>query len=141
MNSDCYPVGGATIGNGNLSLSINKAASSNQGDEIGTVTVQVETTNYQPFTLTIHVSLQDKLVPVLAEGNTVSASEITYGQTLADSKLAVNGTMKDPNTSATVDGTFTWTDGTIKPDAGSYDAEWTFTPAEGYEEYAPRPEL
>ena len=136
MNSDYYPVGGATIGNGNLSLSINKAASSNQGDEIGTVTVQVETTNYQPFTLTIHVSLQDKLVPVLAEGNTVSASEITYGQTLADSKLAVNGTMKDPNTSATVDGTFTWTDGTIKPDAGSYDAEWTFTPAEGYEEYA-----
>ena len=135
MNSDYYPVGGATIGNGNLSLSINKAASSNQGDEIGTVTVQVETTNYQPFTLTIHVSLQDKLVPVLAEGNTVSASEITYGQTLADSKLTVNGTMKDPNTSATVDGTFTWTDGTIKPDAGSYDAEWTFTPAEGYEEY------
>ena len=136
IDSAYYPVGGATIGNGNLSLSINKAASSNQGDEIGTVTVQVETTNYQPFTLTIHVSLQDKLVPVLAEGNTVSASEITYGQTLADSKLTVNGTMKDPNTSATVDGTFTWTDGTIKPDAGSYDAEWTFTPAEGYEEYA-----
>ena len=136
MISDYYPVGGATIGNGNLSLSINKAASSNQGDEIGTVTVQVETTNYQPFTLTIHVSLQDKLVPVLAEGNTVSASEITYGQTLADSKLAVNGTMKDPNTSATVDGTFTWTDGTINPNAGGYEAEWTFTPAEGYEEYA-----
>ena len=136
MNSDYYPVGGATIGNGKLSLSINKAASSNQGDEIGTVTVQVETTNYQPFTLTIHVSLQDKLVPVLAEGNTVSATDITYGHALADSKLTVNGTMKDPNTSATVDGTFTWTDGTIKPDAGSYDAEWTFTPAEGYEEYA-----
>ena len=136
MISDYYPVGGATIGNGNLSLSINKAASSNQGDEIGTVTVQVETTNYQPFTLTIHVSLQDKLVPVLAEGNTVSASEITYGQTLADSKLAVNGTMKGPNTSATVDGTFTWTDGTINPNAGGYEAEWTFTPAEGYEEYA-----
>ena len=137
MNSDYYPVGGATIGNGNLSLSINKAASSNQGDEIGTVTVQVETTNYQPFTLTIHVSLQDKLVPVLAEGNTVSASEITYGQTLADSKLTVNGTMKDPNTSATVDGTFTWTDDTIKPDANDrYEAEWTFTPAAGYEKYA-----
>ena len=134
MNSDYYPVGGATIGNGNLSLSINKAASSNQGDEIGTVTVEVETTNYQPFTLTIHVSLQDKLVPVLAEGNTFSASEITYGQTLADSKLTVIGTMKDPNTGATVDGTFAWTDGTIKPDAGSYEAEWTFTPAA--EEYA-----
>ena len=134
MDSAYYPVGGANIENGKLSLSINKAASSNQGDEIGTVTVQVETTNYQPFTLTIHVSLQDKLVPVLAEGNTFSASEITYGQTLADSKLTVIGTMKDPNTGATVDGTFAWTDGTIKPDAGSYEAEWTFTPAA--EEYA-----
>ncbi|WP_418773913.1 YDG domain-containing protein, partial [Hominenteromicrobium sp.] len=136
MDSAYYPVGGANIENGKLSLSINKAASVKQGDEIGTVAVEVETTNYQPFTLTIHVNAQDKLVPVLAEGNTVSASEITYGQTLADSKLTVNGTMKDPNTSATVDGTFTWTDGTIKPDAGSYDAEWIFTPAEGYEEYA-----
>ena len=137
MDSDYYPVGGATIGNGNLRLSINKAASSNQGDEIGTVTVQVETTNYQPFTLTIHVSLQDKLVPVLAEGNTVSASEITYGQTLADSKLTVNGTMQDSATGAEVKGTFAWTDGTIKPAANdSYEAEWTFTPAAGYEEYA-----
>ena len=136
MGSAYYTVGGANIENGKLSLSINKAASSNQGEEIGTVAVEVETTNYQPFTLTIHVIAQDKLVPVLAEGNTFSATDITYGQALADSKLTVNGTMKDPNTSATVDGTFTWTDGTIKPDAGSYDAEWTFTPAEGYEEYA-----
>ena len=134
MDSAYYTVGGANIENGKLSLSINKAASSKQGDEIGTVTVQVETTNYQPFTLTIHVIAQDKFAPVM--DGTISASEITYGQTLADSKLTVNGTMKDPNTSATVDGTFTWTDGTIKPDAGSYDAEWTFTPAEGYEEYA-----
>ena len=136
MNSAYYPVGGATIGNGNLSLSINKAASSKQGDEIGTVAVEVETTNYQTFTLTIHVSAQDKLVPVLAEGNTVSATDITYGQVLADSKLTVNGTMQDPNTGATVNGTFAWTDGTTKPDAGSYVAEWVFTPAEGYEEYA-----
>ena len=134
MYADYYPAGGATIGDGKLSLSINKAASIKQGDEIGTVTVNVETTNYQPFTLTIHVSAQDKVVPVPAEGNTVSATDITYGQTLADSKLTVNGTMKDPNTSATVKGTFAWKDGTIKPDAGSYDAEWTFTPAA--EEYA-----
>ena len=138
MDSAYYTAGGATVGNGNLSLSINKAASSKQGDEIGTVTVQVETTNYQPFTLTIHVSLQDKLVPVLAKGNTVSATDITYGQTLADSNLTVNGTMQDSNTGAEVKGTFTWTDGTIKPAANdSYDAEWTFTPAAGYEEYAP----
>ena len=137
MDSAYYPVGGATIGNGNLSLSINKAASSKQGDEIGTVAVEVETTNYQTFTLTIHVSLQDKLVPVLAEGNTVSATAITYGQALADSTLTVNGTMQDSNTRDAVNGTFAWTDDTIKPAANdSYEAEWTFTPAAGYEEYA-----
>ena len=134
MDSAYYTVGGANIGNGKLSLSINKAASFKQGDEIGTVAVQVETTNYQTFTLTIHVSVQDKLVPVLAEGNTVSATDITYGQALADSKLTVNGTMQDPNTGATVNGTFAWTDGTIKPTAGDYEAEWTFTPDS--EEYA-----
>ena len=134
MDSAYYPVGGANIENGKLSLSINKAASSNQGDEIGTVDVKVETTNYQPFTLTIHVIAKNKIVPVL--DGTISAKDITYGQTLADSKLMVNGTMKDPNTGDAVNGTFTWTDGTIKPDAGSYDADWTFTPAAGYEKYA-----
>ena len=137
MDSAYYPVGGANIENGKLSLSINKAASSKQGDEIGTVTVKVETTNYQPFTLTIHVSAKNKIVPVLAEGNTVSAKDITYGQTLADSKLTVNGTMQDPTTRDAVNGTFAWKDGTIKPAANdSYEAEWVFTPAEGYEEYA-----
>mgnify|MGYP004509226361 CR=1 FL=1 len=132
MYADYYPAGGATIENGKLRLSINKAASFKQGKEIGTVTVEVETTNYQTFTLTIHVSVQDKIVPVL--DGTISASEITYGQTLADSKLTVNGTMQDRTTGDAVDGTFAWTDGTIKPDAGSYDAEWTFTPDS--EEYA-----
>ena len=135
MDTAYYTVGGANIENGKLSLSINKATSSKQGEEIGTVAVKVETTNYQPFTLTIHVSAQDKLVPFLAEGNTVSATDITYGQALADSKLTVNGTMQDDG--KTVEGTFEWTDPSTKPDkAGDYQAEWTFTPAAGYEKYA-----
>ena len=134
MDSTYYTVGGANIENGKLSLSINKAASSKQGDEIGTVTVKVETTNYQPFTLTIHVIAQDKFAPVM--DGTISASEITYGDTL--SKSEISGKMKDPNTGDEVKGTFAWTDGTIKPDANdNYEAGWTFTPAEGYEEYAP----
>ena len=137
MYADYYPVGGANIENGKLRLSINKAASFKQGKEIGTVAVEVETTNYQPFTLTIHVSVQDKLVPVPAEGNSVSATDITYGKTLADSKLTVKGTMQDRNTREEVKGTFAWTNKDFKPDASdSYEAEWTFTPAAGYEEYA-----
>ena len=137
MDSDYYPAGGATIKNGKLSLSINKAASIKQGDEIGTVAVQVETTNYQPFTLTIHVIAKNKIVPVLAKGNSVSATDITYGQTLANSTLTVKGTMQDPNTREEVKGTFAWTNPSTKPDkAGDYQADWTFTPAEGYEKYA-----
>ena len=133
MDSDYYPVGGANIENGKLNLSINKAASIKQGDEIGTVAVQVETANYQTFTLTIHVIAKDKVVPVM--DGTISAGEITYGQTLADSKLTVNGTMKDDG--KTVEGTFDWTNSSTKPNkAGDYQAKWTFTPAEGYEEYA-----
>ena len=134
MGSAYYPVRGAKIENGKLRLSIKKAASIQQGDEIGTVAVKVETTNYQTFTLTIHVIAQDKFAPVM--DGTISASEITYGQTLADSTLTVNGTMQDSTTRDAVNGTFAWKDGTFKPDAGSYDAEWVFTPAEGYEEYA-----
>ena len=137
MDYDYYPAGGATIENGKLSLSINKAASSTQGKEIGTVTVEVKTTNYQTFTLTIHVSVQDKLVPVLAKGNTFSATDITYGQTLADSTLTATGSMICPRTKKAIPGTFAWTNPETKPGAaGDYTASWTFTPAEGYEEYA-----
>ena len=137
MYSDYYPAGGANIENGKLRLSINKAASFKQGKEIGRVTVEVETTNYQPFTLTIHVSVQDKLVPVPAKVNPVSATDIIYGQTLADSELTVNGTMQDRNTLEEVKGTFAWTNKDFKPDASdSYEAEWTFTPAADYEKYA-----
>ena len=131
MYSDYYPVGSATIENGKLSLPIKKAASSKQDEKIGTVTVQVETTNYQPFTLTINVIAQDKFAPVM--DGTISASEITYGDTL--SKSTITGKMKDDG--KPVEGTFAWTNPSTKPDkAGDYQAEWTFTPAEGYEEYA-----
>ena len=100
--------------------------------QIGTVKVKVTTTNYEDFQLTLVLNAVDQIKP--EPDGTITATPITYGDTLSKSEIL--GTMKDPNTSATVDGTFTWTDGTIKPDAGSYDAEWTFTPAEGYEEYA-----
>ena len=100
--------------------------------QIGTVKVTVTTTNYENFQLKLVLNAVDQIKP--EPDGTITATPITYGDTLSKSEIL--GTMKDPNTSATVDGTFTWTDGTIMPDAGSYDAEWTFTPAEGYEEYA-----
>ncbi len=125
----------AAVENGILTLPISAANSANVGDQIAAVTVNVTTTNYEPFALTINVKVGEKITPVQAEGFTASATDITYGQTLADSTLTVTGKMKHPRTDAEVDGTFAWTDSTIKPNAGSYEAEWTFTPTNP--EYAP----
>jgi len=121
---------------GILTLPIVAAHSANVNDQIGTLTVPIVSTNYQPFELTIEVVIGQR-IPLDQSGVSVSATDITYGQTLAESTLTATGSMICPRTQAVIPGTFAWKDGTIKPNAGSYDAEWTFTPAEGYEEYAP----
>ena len=122
---------------GVLTLSTVAASTATVGDQIGTITVPVVTTNYQNFEFTIKVVISAR-IPLNASGVTVSASDITYGQTLNESKLTATGTMKHPGTGEEVKGTFAWKNGTVKPDASdSYEAEWTFTPAAGYEEYAP----
>ena len=129
-----YQGGDATLTNGVLRLPI--ASANTSKSEIGTLTVEVSSTNYQTFTLTLHIIADDKIV-LNQEDVTVSATDITYGQTLNDSTLTTTGSMICPRTKAKIPGTFAWTDGTIKPDANnSYEAEWTFTPAAGYEEYA-----
>ena len=97
---------------------------------VGTIDVRVTSDNYRDFYLTIGVKTKNKDVPV--PDGPISASDITYGQALNDSKIA--GKMKAGGKA--IDGTFTWTNGTFKPAAGDYMASWTFTPAEGYEEYA-----
>ena len=57
---------------------------------------------------------------------------------LNESKLTATGTMKHPGTGEEVKGTFAWTNPEAKPGAaGDSTASWTFTPAAGYEEYAP----
>lgn len=121
---------------GILTLPIVAAHSANVNDQIGTLTVPIVSTNYQPFELTIKVVIGQR-IPLDQSGVSVSATDITYGQTLAESTLTATGSMICPRTQAVIPGTFAWKDGTIKPNAGSYDAEWTFTPAESYEEYAP----
>lgn len=101
--------------------------------KIGTVKVNVTTTNYADFQLKLVLYAVDQIKP--EPDGTITATPITYGDTL--SKSEISGKMKDPNTGDAVNGTFTWTDGTIKPDANDrYEAEWTFTPAAGYEKYA-----
>ena len=117
---------------GVLTLAQFYAKDGNMTGKIGTVKVNVTTTNYENFQLKLVLYAVDQIKPV--PDGTITASEITYGNELSMSTIM--GKMKDSTTGDAVNGTFAWTDGTIKPDAGSYDAEWTFTPAEGYEEYA-----
>src|SRR5450830_796464 len=69
------------------------------------------------FTSTQAVTRTDALVSVLP-----SASSITYGDSISTSTLTGG--------SASVPGTFTFADGTVKPDAGSYTAVVTFTPSD-----------
>ena len=124
LESAYYAVGTATIENGRLILPI-KAVETKETGNIGSVQVKVSTTNYHDFTLTINVNATNKIVPTGEP--TLSAKTLTYGQVLSAIKLS--GTMKDDG--KTVPGTFAWVDGTVKPNAGSYEAAWKFTPTDG----------
>ena len=98
--------------------------------EIGTVTIPVTTSNYQDINLTVKVKAVNQIIP--EKVGTVSADAITYGQTLNDSTITFTGKMTDIAANEEVNGTFTWKDGAFKPDAGSYEARWLFTPDESY---------
>ena len=99
-------------------------------EEIGTVTIPVTTSNYQDINLTVKVSAVNQIKPKPDDG-TINATPITYGNELSMS--TITGTMQDPITGDTVNGTFAWKDGTIKPAANdSYVAEWIFTPDASY---------
>lgn len=116
--------------NDEFQLAVPAVESQTEGS-VGTVGVKITTDNYQDMLLTVKVIAKNKIVPV-PDGE-ITATPITFGQILRVS--TITGTMKDDG--KTVEGTFEWTDPSTKPDkAGNYQAEWTFTPAEGYEEYA-----
>ena len=126
-----YDASTAVSDRGVLTLAQFSAKDGKTTDRIGDVKVTVTTTNYENFQLKLVLYAVDQIKPT-PDGK-ITASEITYGDTL--SKSEISGKMKDPNTGDAVNGTFAWTDGTIKPDANdSYKAKWTFTPDS--EEYA-----
>ena len=122
---------------GILTLPIVAAHSADVNKQIGTITAPVVTANYQQFELTIKVVIGEKITPVTSDDFKISATGITYRQTLENSTLTVKGTMKDPTTGEEVKGTFAWKNKYDRPiNTGDVYFDWTFTPAEGYEEYA-----
>ena len=126
LSSDYY-TDGARVEDGKLILPIQAVKTETTGS-IGSVKVKVSTTNYDDFTLTINVNAINKIVPT--GDPTLSAKTLTYGQALSAIKLS--GKLHDNVNNKDVEGTFTWADGTVKPEVGSgtYEAEWKFTPTD-----------
>ena len=122
---------------GILTLPIVAAHSTDVNKQIGTITAPVVTVNYQQFELTIKVVIGEKITPVKSDDFKISATGIIYRQTLENSTLTVKGTMVDPTTGEDVKGTFAWKNKyDLSINTGDVYFDWTFTPAEGYEEYA-----
>ncbi len=122
---------------GILTLPIVAAHSTDVNKQIGTITAPVVTANYQQFELTIKVVIGEKITPVKSDDFKISATGIIYRQTLENSTLTVKGTMVDPTTGEEVKGTFAWKNKyDLSINTGDVYFDWTFTPAEGYEEYA-----
>ena len=116
-----YYTEGASVSDGILTLPIN-AVNTDRTNKIGTITVEVFSTNYQKIELSIDVSATNKILPLGTP--TLSKTAITYGEAL--NSITLSGTMKDGDKD--VAGTFAWSSGDVKPDAGKCHATWIFTP-------------
>ena len=118
--------GNAEVKDGKLILPIQAVKTSTESN-IGTVKVKVTSGNIVDFPLLINVDATNKIIPTGEP--TLSTETLTYGQALSAIKLS--GKLHDNVNNKDVEGTFTWADGTVKPSAGSNEAMWKFTPADG----------
>ena len=118
--------GNAEVKDGKLILPIQAVKTSTESN-IGTVKVKVTSGNIVDFPLLINVDATNKTIPTGEP--TLSTETLTYGQALSAIKLS--GKLHDNVNNKDIEGTFTWADGTVKPSAGSNEAMWKFTPADG----------
>lgn len=122
LASGYYTDGHAKVENGKLILTIDKNPATTTGS-IGTVTVEVKSTNYKPVTLTVNLRSVNKRS--LGMFVSVATDPIVYGMTLGDIKLSAEAT--DGN--QVIPGTIAWEDPlTTVPAAGQATYRWTFTP-------------
>ena len=114
--------------NDEFQLTVPAVESQTEGS-VGTVGVKITTDNYQDMLLTVEVIAKNKIEPT-PDGE-ITATPITYGDTLSNSKIS--GKMKDPDTGIEVKGTFAWPYPNDKPkQTGDYKISWIFTPDESY---------
>ena len=122
LASGYYTDGHAKVENGKLILTIDKNPVTTTGS-IGTVTVQVKTTNYKPVTLAVNLRSVNK--QRLGMFVSVATDPVVYGMTLSDIKLSAEATVGNQ----VIPGTIAWEDPlTTVPAAGWATYRWTFTP-------------
>lgn len=112
--------------NGVLTLPIQAVAADTEGS-IGTIRVLVRTRNYQDAVLTVNVSAVNKIVP---QKQSIDVSTITYGEPLSKAGFTAF-TFVEPGTSNPVAGTLAWKEPDKRLEAGTQEADWVFTPADG----------
>ena len=124
LASGYYTDGHAKVENGKLILTIDKNPVTTTGS-IGTVTVEVKSTNYKPVTLTVNLRSVNKRT--LGMFVSVATDPIVYGMTLGDIKLSAEATVDKDN--QVIPGTIAWEDPlTTVPAAGRATYRWIFTP-------------
>ncbi len=77
--------------------------------------------------IVIKLVLVDRKVVKLQGDNLNLRNTLTYGQALSELKFGDN-TFVDSDTDEKVPGTLAWRNPNVTPDAGTYEAEWVFTP-------------
>lgn len=113
-----------TVTEGKLSYTLE----SGEKNEQGTITVIVKTKNYTDIVFMVNVKLTDQIPVNLKQGTEVTLKEDTlnFGETL--SKLVFNPAEFVDSDGNLVEGTLTWKDEEIKPEAGTKNALWVFIP-------------
>lgn len=112
--------------NGVLTLPIQAVAADTESG-IGTIRVLVKTRNYQDAVLTVNVRAVNKIVP---QKQSIDVSTITYGEPLSKAGFTAF-TFVEPGTSNPVEGTLAWKEPDKRLEAGTQEADWVFTPADG----------
>ena len=123
LSAGYYTGGAAVSAAGELTLPIEKNNVDTEGI-IATVTVRAVTDNYEDILITVNVSAKNKITPTGTPS--LSAGTIVYGTKLGS--ITLSGTLRDEGNNVDVPGTFSWSEPDAVLDAGSHQAEWTFTP-------------
>ena len=110
------------VTNGILAYTLESGAA----DDRGNIVVVVETQNYEDITITVNVTLIDK-IPVNVDGEVeLNSNILTYGETL--SGLTFKSVDFVDNAGNEVAGTLAWKEPSATPNAGTTSATWVFTP-------------